>query len=188
MKVIREIIETVLLATAIFVIVNTISARFRIEGESMKDSFQNGQYIIVNRMSYRFNSPSRGDVVVFFPAATPPSNWWENLIGRPGQTDLIKRIVAVPGDTVEIEAGDLYVNGEKMVEPYLHEPMHPTETQRWQLSTGQFLVLGDNRNFSKDSRATHIGPVTIEQIVGKVWAVYFPIQDWRIVRPYQSPV
>jgi len=188
MRVIRELIETVLLAAAIFVIVNTISARFRIEGESMKDSFQNGQYIIVNRMSYRFNTPVRGDVVVFFPTATPPSNWWENLIGRSGQTDLIKRIVAVPGDTVEIKAGDLYVNGDKMVEPYLHEPMHPTETQRWQLSTGQFLVLGDNRNFSKDSRATHIGPVTIEQIVGKVWAVYFPIQDWRIVSPYRSPV
>ena len=89
---------------------------------------------------------------------------------------------------LKVFAGDLYVNGDKMVEPYLHEPMHPTETQRWQLSTGQFLVLGDNRNFSKDSRATHIGPVTIEQIVGKVWAVYFPIQDWRIVSPYRSPV
>ena len=154
----------------------------------MKDSFQNGQYIIVNRMTYRFNPPTRGDVVVFFPPEAPPSNWLENLIGRPGQTDLIKRVVAVPGDTVKIEDGQLYVNGEQMVEPYLREPMLPTETQRWQLSTGQFLVFGDNRNFSKDSRAPHIGPVTIEQIIGKVWAIYFPIQDWRIVRPYRRPV
>ena len=60
--------------------------------------------------------------------------------------------------------------------------MHPMERQYWQLESGQYLVLGDNRNFSKDSRAARIGPVPMEQIVGKVWAIYFPIQDWHIVR------
>jgi signal peptidase I len=184
--VLRELIETVLLAVAIFVGVNIISARFRIDGDSMADSFHNGQYIIVNRMAYRFNPPTRGDVVVFIPPESSPATFWENLLGRPGQTDFIKRIVAVPGDTVEIDAGHLYVNGAQVLEPYLREPMRAAGKHHWQLAAEQYLVLGDNRNFSKDSRAAHIGPVPMGQIVGRVWAVYFPIQDWRIVSSPQS--
>ena len=184
--VLRELAETVLLAAAIFVGVNIISARFRIDGDSMTDSFHDGQYIIVNRMAYRFNPPARGDVVVFVPPESSPATFWENLLGRPGQTDFIKRVVAVPGDSVEIDAGQLYVNGAQALEAYLREPMRPADTQYWQLAAGQYLVLGDNRNFSKDSRAPHIGPVPMEQIVGKVWAVYYPIADWRIVRPHRN--
>lgn len=184
--VLRELTETVLLAMAIFVGVNIISARFRIDGDSMADSFQDGQYIIVNRLSYRFNPPTRGDVVVFVPSESSPATFWENLIGRPGQTDFIKRVVAVPGDHVEISAGKFYLNGDQILEPHLREPMRSTETQQWHLAAGQYLVLGDNRNFSKDSRAPHIGLVPIKQIVGKVWAVYFPIQDWRIVRSHSN--
>ena len=184
--VLRELAETVLLAAAIFVGVNIISARFRIDGESMADSFRDGQYIIVNRMAYRFNPPARGDVVVFVPPESSPATFWENLLGRPGQTDFIKRVVAVPGDSVEIDAGQLYVNGAQALEAYLREPMRPADTQYWQLAAGQYLVLGDNRNFSKDSRAPHIGPVPMEQIVGKVWAVYYPIADWRIVRTHRN--
>ncbi len=184
--VLRELTETLLLAVAIFVGVNLISARFRIDGDSMADSFRDGQYIIVNRISYRFNPPARGDVVVFVPPESSPATFWENLIGRPGQTDFIKRVVGVPGDSVEIDAGQIYLNGGQVLEPYLREPMLPTETQRWHLAAGQYLVLGDNRNFSKDSRAPHIGLVPMEQIVGKVWAVYFPIHDWRIVRPHSN--
>ncbi len=99
--VLRELAETVLLAAAIFVGVNIISARFRIDGDSMTDSFHDGQYIIVNRMAYRFNPPARGDVVVFVPPESSPATFWENLLGRPGQTDFIKRVVAVPGDSVD---------------------------------------------------------------------------------------
>ena len=73
-------------------------------------------------------------------------------------------------------------------EPYLREPMMVTDTQQWQLEADQYLVLGDNRNFSKDSRTLNIGPVTIQQILGKVSIVYFPFRDARIVRPetYQN--
>ena len=183
-KVLRELVETVLLAFAIFVSVNIITARFRIEGNSMLNSFQDGQYIVVNRLAYRFHTPERGDVVVFIPSVNTTTTFWENILGRPGQTDYIKRIVATPGDIVEITSGQLYVNGIQKYEPYLREPMMITETQQWQLEADQYMVLGDNRNFSKDSRTSHIGPVTIEQILGKVSAVYFPLRDAHIVKRY----
>ena len=183
-KVLRELVETVLLAFAIFVSVNIITARFRIEGNSMLNSFQDGQYIVVNRLAYRFHTPERGDVVVFIPSVNTTTTFWENILGRPGQTDYIKRIVATPGDIVEITSGQLYVNGIQKYEPYLREPMMITETQQWQLEADRYMVLGDNRNFSKDSRTSHIGPVTIEQILGKVSAVYFPLRDAHIVKRY----
>jgi signal peptidase I len=187
-KVLRELVETVLLAFAIFVAVNIVTARFRIEGDSMLNSFKDGQYIVVNRLAYKFHTPKRGDVVVFIPSVNTTSTVWENILGRPGQTDYIKRVVATPGDIVEITSGQLYVNGTKQSEPYLREPMMITETQQWQLEADQYLVLGDNRNFSKDSRTLHIGPVTIQQILGQVSAVYFPFRDAHIVRPetYQN--
>ena len=187
-KVVRELVETALLAFAIFVTVNIITARFRIEGDSMLNSFEDGQYIVVNRLAYKFHTPKRGDVVVFIPSVNTTSTFWENILGRPGQTDYIKRVVATPGDIVEITSGQLYVNGIKQSEPYLREPMMITETQQWQLEADQYLALGDNRNFSKDSRTLHIGPVTIQQILGKVSAVYFPFRDAHIVRPetYQN--
>ena len=130
----------------------------------------------------------RGDVVVFIPSVSTTTTFWENILGRPGQTDYIKRVVATPGDIVEINAGKLYINGIKKSEPYLREPMMVTETQQWQLEADQYLVLGDNRNFSKDSRTLRIGPVTIQQILGQVSAVYFPFRDAHIVRPetYQN--
>ena len=181
-KVLRELVETILLAFAIFVTVNIITARFKIEGDSMLNSFKDGQYIVVNRLAYKFHTPERGDVVVFIPSVSTTSTFWENILGRPGQTDYIKRVVATPGDIVEITSGQLYVNGIKQSEPYLREPMMITETQQWQLEADQYLVLGDNRNFSKDSRTLNIGPVTIQQILGKVSAVYFPFNDAHIVR------
>jgi signal peptidase I len=181
-KVLRELVETVLLALAIFVTVNIITARFKIEGNSMISSFQDGQYIVVNRLAYRFRTPARGDVVVFVPSVNTTTTFWENILGSPGQTDYIKRIVATPGDIVEIASGELYVNGIQKPEPYLREPMMVTETQQWQLEADQYLVLGDNRNFSKDSRNSNIGPVTIEQILGKVSAVYFPFRNAHIVK------
>ena len=187
-KVLRELVETILLALAIFVTVNIITARFRIEGDSMLNSFKDGQYIIVNRLAYKFHAPERGDVVVFIPSVSTTTTFWENILGRPGQTDYIKRVVATPGDIVEITSGKLYVNGMMQSEPYLREPMMVTDTQQWQLEADQYLVLGDNRNFSKDSRTLNIGPVTIQQILGKVSIVYFPFRDARIVRPetYQN--
>ena len=187
-KVLRELVETILLALAIFVTVNIITARFRIEGDSMLNSFKDGQYIIVNRLAYKFLAPERGDVVVFIPSVSTTTTFWENILGRPGHTDYIKRVVATPGDIVEITSGKLYVNGMMQSEPYLREPMMLTDTQQWQLEADQYLVLGDNRNFSKDSRTLNIGPVTIQQILGKVSIVYFPFRDAHIVRPetYQN--
>ena len=181
---IKEFAETILLAMVIFVSINIVTARFKIEGNSMLDSFKTGQHIVVNKLAYRFNTPKKDDVVVFIPTMNTTTSFWENILGRPGQTDYIKRVIGTPGDIVKISDGKLYINENQKDEPYLHEPMIISQTKQWNLAENQYLVLGDNRNYSKDSRMDDIGPITREQILGQVWAVYFPIQDAHIVTQY----
>jgi signal peptidase I len=94
----------------------------------------------------------------------------------------------VPGDTVRIEDGQLLVNGEGLVEPYIRDPMNSLyDGREWTLGSNQYFALGDNRNASKDSRDPSVGPVDRNSIVGKVWAVYWPISDWRLVTHYRHP-
>ncbi len=160
----REIIETVLLTAAIFLVVNAATGRFRIEGDSMEPNLHNGEYVLIDKISYLLHPPERGDVVVF----TPPN---ENR-------DYIKRVIGLPGDTVQIAGGQVYVNGVVLDEPYLKGlvnndmPAHIVEE-------GRFFVLGDNRNNSSDSRA--FGSITPQSIVGRAWLVYWPPSDWSTV-------
>src|SRR5512147_1086730 len=101
----REIIETVLLTALIFLIVNTLTGRFRIEGQSMEPNLHDGEYVLIDKVSYMLHPPERGDVIVF----VPPNN----------ERDYIKRVIGLPGDTVEIRGGRVYVNGIALDEPYL---------------------------------------------------------------------
>ena len=101
----REIVETVLLTAAIFLLVNAATGRFRIEGQSMEPNLHDGEYVLIDKISYLLHAPERGDVVVF----VPPNN----------ERDYIKRVIGLPGDTVEIRGGQVYVNGVALDEPYL---------------------------------------------------------------------
>jgi len=184
---VREVVETLVLTAIIFMSVNFITGRFKIYGASMDTTFQNGQYIIVNRLSYQFSKVERGDVIVLVPPGTAPSNFFERLIGLPGETDFIKRLVGVPGDTIRIEGNTLMVNGKPVQEPYIHEPMRSFAPQTWNLKDDEYFVLGDNRNFSKDSRDPSIGPIKFDRIVGKVWIVYWPFDQAKIVEHYRYP-
>lgn len=179
---VREAVETTLIAVAIFVGVNAVTARFRIDGTSMEHTLHHGQYVIVNRISYKLRAPQPGDVVVFVPPKYKPSAFWQRLFGLPGETDFIKRIIGKPGDTVQIADGKLYLNDSLVHEPYLHESMRNHGEHTWVLGLDEYFVLGDNRNFSKDSRDKDIGPIPIDQVVGKVWAVYYPLRDWKLVQ------
>ena len=182
---VREILETILLTVVIFVTVNSITGRFKIFGGSMDDTFHSGQYIIVNRLAYKFGAPERGDVIVFVPPGTPASTPVERILGLPGETDYIKRIVGVPGDTISIIGGQLSINGQVYEEPYIKELMRSFGDQVWVLGPDEYFALGDNRNASKDSRDPSVGPIKAESIVGRVWAVYWPLSDWQFVAHYR---
>jgi signal peptidase I len=160
----REIVETVLLTAAIFVLVNAATGRFRIEGQSMEPNLRDGEYVLIDKISYLLHSPERGDVVVF----TPPNS----------ERDYIKRVIGLPGDTVEIRGGQVYVNGTALDEPYLGQ-MASNGNQAFVVDEGRYFVMGDNRNNSSDSRA--FGAIAPQTIVGRAWLVYWPPSDWSVV-------
>lgn len=187
-SILREVLETLFITAVIFFAVNSVTGRFRIYGASMDDTFSNGQYIIVNRLAYKLGEPERGDVIVFVPPGHLESTFWERLIGVPGETDFIKRVIGVPGDKVRIEGSRVYVNGQSLDEPYIRQAMAALpDAQEWNLGPGQYFALGDNRNFSKDSRDSSVGSVDGSRIVGQVLVVYWPVADWKLVEHYRYP-
>ena len=161
--VVREIVETVLLTVVIFLVVNTATGRFRIEGQSMEPNLHDGEYVLIDKISYRLHLPERGDVVV---------------LTRPNDRDFIKRLIGLPGDTVEVRSGRVIVNGAVLDEPYLNQPMHMDMPPR-QVESGRYFVMGDNRNNSSDSRS--FGSIAAADIVGRAWLVYWPPSDWSVV-------
>lgn len=160
---IREIIETLLLTFFIFWLVNSLIGRYRIDGNSMNPTLLNGEYLIISNIAYRLDEPERGDIIVF---RHPRS-----------ELNLIKRVIGLPGDTVDIMNGLVSVNGVPLDEPYIEAP--PTYSSSWVVPEGQYFVLGDNRNNSSDSHAW--GFLPMDHILGKAELVYWPPQEWSKV-------
>lgn len=161
--VIREIIETLLLTFFIFWLVNSLVGRYRIDGNSMNPTLEDGQYLLINNLSYYLDEPKRGDIIVFHH---PNSD-----------LNLIKRVIGLPGDHVEIRDGRVFVNGVPLTEPYIQAP--PNYDGSWDVPADQYFVLGDNRNSSSDSHTWSFLPE--ENIVGKAMVVYWPYRDWAKV-------
>ncbi len=160
---IREVVETVVLALLIFLLIRVVIQNFRIEGYSMEPNLHQGQYLIVNKAVYRWlHPPQRGDIVVFEYPRAP-------------DRDFIKRVIGLPGETVEIRNGSIYIDGVPLDEPYLSEPTHGNMAPRT-LGPGEYFVLGDNRDNSSDSRSW--GPLPEKNIIGKAWLSYWPPQLW----------
>ncbi len=162
----REIIETVLLTAIIFLLVNTATGRFRIEGQSMEPNLHDNEYVLIDKISYLLHPPERGDVVVLL---------------RPGERDYIKRIIGLPGDTVEVRGGQVLVNGIVLEEPYINQAIRVDIPAR-QVEPARYFVMGDNRNNSSDSRS--FGTVAAADIVGRAWLVYWPPSAWSAVPHY----
>ena len=163
----REIVETLLLTVVIFVLVNAITGRFRIDGSSMEPNLHDGEYVIVNRVVYRLQAPQRGDVVVF---------------QREGKREFIKRIIGLPGETVEVKGSRVLVNGVALTEPYIAQPNAYSMEPR-KIGPNEYFVLGDNRNNSSDSH--NWGTIPLSVIDGKAWITYWPPKSWGII-PYHS--
>lgn len=166
-----DIIETVVIALSIFLILYLfIMQPHQVNGVSMDPTFHNGEYVMTDKLSYKFGSPSRGDVVVF--RAPPAANCPEG-----NGCDYIKRIIGLPGDTVEIKDNHIYINNIALEEPYIASTVHTypgTYTSHGPVIIPQnsYFCVGDNREHSSDSRAW--GPVTFDHIVGKVFFRYWP--------------
>ena len=167
----REVLVIVIVAIVIFFLLQATIQKSSVVGHSMEPSLQNGQQLLINKVVYYFFEPERGDVIILHP----PSPY------SPKTTPFIKRIIALPGDTVEIKNGAVYVNGLKLDEPYIKDL--PAYTfQREIIPENEYFVLGDNRNNANDSHNGWMVPR--QNIIGKAWLSIWPPDVWGLVPNY----
>lgn len=168
----HEFFETIVLTLVIFVLMRALIQNYRIEGYSMEPNLHEQQYLIVNKVAYYLGEPKRGDIIVFeYPKGDPNGP----------ERDYIKRIIGLPGDTVECRPNEIIVNGEVIDEPYKPNPWRyscsPTT-----LGIDEYYVLGDNRPQSSDSHQW--GSLERKYIIGKAWLSYWPYDYWGWVPNY----
>jgi len=167
LQLVREVLETVLPAILIALLINVfVGQATRVEGQSMEPNLHTEQRLVVEKLSYRFHGPQRFDIVV---------------IRVPSQGDalLIKRVIGLPGETVEFREGQVYIDGELLDEPYVRQTTRMGRTGKVVVPPLHVFVMGDNRNHSNDSRS--FGPVPIDNIVGRAWLSYWPPEDAGLV-------
>jgi signal peptidase I len=168
MALLREMLETFLLAIVLFLVVNTITSRYEVQSLSMEPTLHEGEYLIVSKISYWFRQPHRGDIVVLDPP-----------LGR-SEIPYIKRVVGLPGEEVEVREGRVWINGTALNEPYISGPL--TYSGKWTVGEGEYFVLGDNRNNSSDSHAWGVLPK--ENILGNAVFRYWPLEKWGTFTRY----
>ncbi|GFI46351.1 signal peptidase IB [Lachnospiraceae bacterium] len=162
-EMLREIFSTLFYCFAAvlvaFVLVFAAGVKMNVIGVSMEPALYNGQEVLVNRFSYKFISPGRGDVVAFLPNGNPNSHYY------------LKRVIGLPGERVQIIGGYVYIDGELLVEDEAYDKIADAgiAASEIRLENDEYFVLGDNRNGSEDSRSGNIGPVNRDTIMGKVW-------------------
>ena len=167
----REIIETIVLTVVIFVAIHYSVQTFRVDGDSMKPGLRTDEYVLVNKLAYLFHGPSRGDVIVFHYPVDP-------------NQDFIKRVIGLPGDTINVTPNQIMVNGVTLDEKaYISAPMNATP-RIFKLQAGEYFVMGDNRPFSSDSRTW--GPVPSNYIIGKATVVFWPLSNWEVIPTYST--
>ena len=192
-RVAREIIEAVVLAAVVFMLLQTTVRNFKVDGSSMDPTLEDGQYLLVNRLvylrvdldrlakivpfwqaseessRYAIRAPERGEVIVF---EFPDKN------AQNPRKDFVKRVIGLPGESIEMKAGTVFVNGDELDEPYL-TGNDRSNARLIELGEGEYYVLGDNRAHSNDSRSW--GAVPEANLRGKVWMVYWPAPKVHIL-------
>ena len=174
----RELLNTAIyllcVLGAVWLVITFVGQRTEVEGASMENTLHNGDNLIVDKLSYRFHDPERFDIIVF------PFQYKEN-------TYYIKRIIGLPGETVQImDDGSIYINGEKLEENYGMEVIKPETIGRAaepiELGDDEYFVMGDNRNNSSDSRTDMVGNIKRENIIGKAWLRIWPVSDFGVLQ------
>jgi len=185
----REFLEAVLLALVVFLVIQTSVQNFKVDGPSMNPTLEHGQFLLVNKVvyfkidqerlsrilpfwrvhddreSFAVHPPERGEVIVFHYPVDP-------------KRDFVKRVIGVPGDRISISEGTVWVNGAAIPEHYIaaHDSSNMSERK---MGRKEYFVLGDNRPGSTDSRKGWNVPE--ENILGKVWLVYWPLSSWNLL-------
>ena len=191
----REIVETGLLAILVFLAVRASVQHYRVEGESMAPTLENGEFLLVNSLVYSevnigkagdwvpfwdpgepdvrqvFHGPERGDIVVLHPRQ------------RYDRNDLVKRVIGIPGDRFEIREGKVFVNGRELIEPYIKQAWRG-QLDPIDIPADRYFVMGDNRDNSQDSRS--FGLVDEDDIVGKAIVSWWPRSAWGLA-PNEEP-
>ncbi len=191
-----EIVKTIFFIVILFFVIRLFIQPFNVSGQSMEPSFYNGDYLLINRASYKIFSVKRGDVIVFkhpepvcdeYLNGPLPQRIIGTLTFNEPCRNYIKRIIALPGEKIEIKNGrvtiynDEYKNGLVLDENYISPNQQTLGNIEKTLNKGEYFVLGDNRgpNMSSDSREW--GPITKKYIVGKVWVRLFPLGTTRVI-------
>ncbi len=164
LRFLMDVLETLVLSAVLFLAINAVSARIRVDGNSMEPTLQNGEFVVVNKLAYKFGDPQIGDVIVFHYPRDPNQEY-------------IKRVVGLPGNNVNIKNGLVYVNDQILPEPYIATP--PRYQADWNVPTDSLFVLGDNRNNSSDSH--NWGPVPMQNVIGKALFIYWPPEAWGAI-------
>ena len=156
---------------ASYLVVTFVGQRTQVSGESMETTLSDGDHLIVDKISYRFNDPQRYDIIVF------PYRLEKNIY-------YIKRIIGLPGETVQIVNGYVYINGVQLDEHYGNEVMEEAGLAAEPITLGadEYFVLGDNRNNSQDSRAANVGVIHRDEILGRAWVRIWPLSDFGVIK------
>ena len=165
----RELAEVVLLAVILYIGISFAVQTVHVEGLSMFATLDDNDYLIANKIDYRLHAPQRGDIIIL----RPPNN---------NSTDFIKRVIALPGERLLIRDGVVYINGHRLIEPYLPEAW--VVFANWPVNnpngmvipTNEYFVMGDNRNKSQDSR--YFGPIGRDRIDGRAWFRIWPLNHF----------
>jgi signal peptidase I len=169
-----ELLETLLLTLIVFLTIQLLVAQpYQIEQQSMENTLMPNQYVLVDKLTPRFDDYHRGDIIVFTP---PRGSTFADT------TPFIKRVIGVAGDTVDIHDGHVFVNGTQLTEPYIFElqPTDPmTDTHSWVVGPGQLFVMGDHREASQDSRV--FGPIARSSVIGRAWIRYWPLSAFGMI-------
>ena len=163
-RLLLDVLETVGLALVLFLIINALSARVRVDGLSMLPTLHDGEFVLVNKLAYHTGSPTRGDIIVFQSTTERDLN-------------LIKRVIGLPGDHIVVGDGQVSINGQTLSEAYIAAA--PLYAGQWDVPDGYLFVLGDNRNDSSDSHVW--GFLPIQNVIGKALLIYWPPPEWAMV-------
>lgn len=169
-----DILEVVVFAIAIFLFIYLLVLQpHKIKGDSMQPNFPDGEFLLTDKVTYRFGEPKRGDVVVFQAPVAEGEEY-------------IKRIIGLPGDRVSVKEGKVYINGAQLRENYLKSTLFTpigafmAEGEEYVVPAGSYFVMGDNRPASSDSRSW--GPVAKQKITGRAWVIYWPPEKSGVIK------
>jgi signal peptidase I len=174
---VRGLVETLVITVVLFFGIQTFVAQpFQVQMHSMEQTFLQGDYVLVDRLSHLWSPYARGQVIVFNPPGTATTR----------KDPFIKRVIGVAGDTVDVRDGHVFVNGVALDEPYLYRddagtagPTEASGASHWVVPDGDLLVMGDHRQVSSDSRV--FGPIPIASVIGRGFVRYWPLPSFGII-------